>query len=323
MATQRLAGARLRRLAAWLVGLAIVAVIAMRLPFSELHSAMAQGRHLRLAAANVLIILLILITDVFSTQVGLDVLDLRWRFVRVLAVRGATYVLAILNYAVGQAGLGYYLHLAGARPARAVGTTLFLTGTTFATLLLVTTAAWTVDGGGGPLWWILLSGCLALTVYLGVIAHGPFSILCRPVFDVLFEAGVSGHLLAILGRVPHVVLLVLGYWFAMRAWGLEVPFAVAATVMPGVVLAAVLPISPAGLGTTQAAMVYLFGSYAPGGTAEERAAHVLAFGVVYFVYGVIGQLVVGLACRELLKWQDRRLAASNAIEVQALGTEGG
>jgi hypothetical protein len=63
----------------------------------------------------------------------------------------------------------------------------------------------------------------------------------------------------------------------------------------------VLPISPAGLGTTQAALVYFFSDYAAGATATERSAHVLAFAVVYFVYGIASSLIVGLACTPLAR----------------------
>jgi uncharacterized membrane protein YbhN (UPF0104 family) len=71
--------------------------------------------------------------------------------------------------------------------------------------------------------------------------------------------------------------------------------------MPAVVIASVLPISPAGLGTTQAAFVFFFGSYAAGATSDERTAAVLAFAIVHFVYGVLASLAVGFACLPFAK----------------------
>ncbi len=90
-------------------------------------------------------------------------------------------------------------------------------------------------------------------------------------------------------------MIVLGHWFAMRAWGIPVPFVVAATIMPAVVIAALLP-TPGGLGTTQVALVYFFSSYASGATGDDREAAVLAFSIVHFVYGVLSQLAVGVVC---------------------------
>jgi hypothetical protein len=59
---------------------------------------------------------------------------------------------------------------------------------------------------------------------------------------------------------------------------------------------AALPISPAGFGTTQAATVYFFSDYAVGATADDRAAAVLAFSIVHFVYGLFAVILVGLPC---------------------------
>jgi uncharacterized membrane protein YbhN (UPF0104 family) len=58
----------------------------------------------------------------------------------------------------------------------------------------------------------------------------------------------------------------------------------------------VLPISPGGLGTTQAALIYFFSDYAAGATDDARGANILAFAIVHFVYAVVAQLVLGLAC---------------------------
>jgi len=87
----------------------------------------------------------------------------------------------------------------------------------------------------------------------------------------------------------------------MKVWGIDVPFWVAVTLVPAVALAAVLPISPAGLGTTQAAMVFFFAQYAPGVTSDDRTANLLAFGIVHFVYSVAAALLVGAACMLLAR----------------------
>ncbi|HRC54384.1 MAG: flippase-like domain-containing protein [Myxococcales bacterium] len=304
-----------RRLLAWGIGVAIVAAMASRVPFGQLRSAMAQGAYLRLAWATALIVAVTMLADSFSTQVGLRALRLRWPFMRVLAVRGATYLLVLLNYVAGQVGLGYYLHRAGVSVARAAGITLLFTGTTLATLLVVTTISWGAAGRGGPLWWTLLLGCAGLGLYLVLVAVRPRWLAQRELLAPLFEAGLRGNAIALLGRVPHVLCVVFGHWVAMRAWGLPVPLLAGAVAMPGVVLAAILPISPGGLGTAQAAMVLFFSSYAPGRTPQEQGAAILAFGVVYFVFGMVAQALAGLAAQALLRRQDRELARAAAKSV--------
>ena len=298
--------AALRTLAMWLVGAAIVAVVIVRIPFAAFRDAITHGPHLTLAAVDFAVTFAVLCTDALATQWSLRVSDVRWTFVQSMLVRGSTYMLAIVNYAVGQAGLGYYLHRSGVTTARAVGVTLFLTGTTFAALLVLTTGSWASYQPTGAMWWTLVAGCGAFLVYLAIIAVRPRLLADRAPLAPLFDAKVSGTLLAVVARLPHVAMLTMSFWIAMRAWGLAMPFGVAASVMPGVVIATVIPISPAGLGTAQAALVYLCSDFAPGATADARQATILAFSLVHFVYGVLGQLVLGVFCTAVLRKQEAR-----------------
>lgn len=281
----------------WLVGVAICVVLALRVPVDAFGAAIHQGPHLALAAIDTLVILVVLATDTFATWVSLIAVRLRWPMREVLAVRGATYVLSLVNYVVGQGGIAYYLHKGGVATLRATGVTLFIMGTTFVGLLAITTATWMLGTIDNPaIWWTLVGSCIAFAIYLVIIVAAPSFVARREVFAPLFEAGLRGHAITILARLPHVTLIVLGHWLAMVAWGMDVPFLYAMATLPVVALVTVLPISPAGLGTTQAALVYFFATYADGVTDDARSASVLAFAIVHFVYGTLAQLLVGLAC---------------------------
>jgi len=288
----------LRQALPWLVGIAILIVVATRVPLGAFRDAIGRGPHLRLTVVTLLVVLLVLCTDSLSTWFGLLTLKIRRPLSTVLFVRGATNVLFLINYALGQGGFGYYLHRSGVKPQRAVGATLFLMGTNLATLMILTTIAWAVHGGDtqSTMWWTLIGGCGAFALYLVVIAASPGPLARREVFAPLFDAGIRGHALAMLGRLPHMTTVVITNWIMMRAWGIEVPFGAGMALMPVVVIATVLPISPAGLGTTQAVMVYFFSDYATGATSAERDASILAFGFVQFVYVVACLILVGLWC---------------------------
>jgi len=288
----------------WLLGLVIVVAMATRVPFAAFRQALGHGPHLALAATNVAINVAVLVSDSIATWVGLIATRIRRRFGAVMVARGATYLLFVLNYAVGQGGFGYYLYRTGVAPLRATGAALFLLGTNFATLIVVTTIAWAVRGpdtASATMWWTLLGACGAYAVYLAVIAAAPRALARRQLLAPLFDAGLRGHLLAMLGRLPHVAVVVLAMWSAMRVWGIGVPLAVGLTTLPVVVIASALPISPAGLGTTQAALVYFFSGYATGATDADRGAAVLAFALVHFVYGVLASTAVGVVCAPLAR----------------------
>ena len=98
----------------WLVGIAILALIATRVPYAAFRSAITRGPHLTLATVDLLVVTITLFTDGFATWVGLIAVRLRRPFVQVIAVRGATFVLFIINYALGQSGFGEIHTYAGA-----------------------------------------------------------------------------------------------------------------------------------------------------------------------------------------------------------------
>ncbi|HEV7555342.1 MAG TPA: hypothetical protein VGO00_07815 [Kofleriaceae bacterium] len=288
----------LKRIWPWLAGLAILVAVATRMPMGAFRDALGKGPHLRLAIVEAAIAALVLCSDSWSSWVGLVALRMRRPLRDVFAVRGATYLLFLINYALGQGGFGYYLHRSGETVRRAAGAVLFLIGTNFATLLLLTAIGMAVAGTtvDATLYWVIVFGLVGFAAYLAVIAIGPHWLARRPVLEPLFDAGLGGHALAVAGRIPHVTIVMLGHWVAMRAWGLDVPFVHGMLLMPAVAIATVLPISPAGLGTTQAAIVYFFADYGVGLTSDDRAASVFVFAVVHFVYGIIMALVLGAAC---------------------------
>lgn len=109
----------------------------------------------------------------------------------------------------------------------------------------------------------------------------------------------------------------------MRTWGLEVPFTVGLTSLPAVVIVATLPVSPGGIGTSQATMVFLFSVYATGASSVQREANVLAFGMVYFVYSALSYLIVGALCRTLYSVRERRGAFAAAARSSGAGAAGG
>jgi hypothetical protein len=243
----------LRRAWPWLVGLAILVLVLVRVPFAAFRDAVTRGPHHWLALFDVLITIIILFTDAAATWSGLAAMRMRRSFIDVVVVRGATYILLVVNYAVAQGAFGYYLKRTGATVRDAVSATLILMGANLAALLVFTSIAWYLDGTAVPsaLWWTMTVGCAGLAGYLLVIAAAPRALVEIAWFAPLFDAGLRAHGLAILARGPHVVVMVFSQWAAMRVWGIDVPVWAAMTVVPAIAFASALPISPGGLGTMQ------------------------------------------------------------------------
>jgi uncharacterized membrane protein YbhN (UPF0104 family) len=134
----------------------------------------------------------------------------------------------------------------------------------------------------------------------------------RPVFDVLFAAGVSGHLRALLVRIPHIGILMVFTFASLRAFGVRVPVAQAILYLPVIYFIGVLPIAVMGLGTTQAAMIYFLSSYVPGATPAAAKAAILAASLGGQAVALAIQITLGIFCMRNQLARNLRQPASSA-----------
>jgi uncharacterized membrane protein YbhN (UPF0104 family) len=140
-----------------------------------------------------------------------------------------------------------------------------------------------------------------MALYLAAVGWRPRRLQHYQVLAPLMQAGLRGHLRAAAARLPHMLFLVLAYWGALRLWGIPVPLAQGLAVVPVVLLVNAVPITPLGLGTTQAALVLLFSPFVPLPNPEVRAAVVLAFSLIYYVCALVAQAGIGLWCFQKIR----------------------
>lgn len=296
----------LAKLWPWLVALAILAFLFTRIPARALFNALEAGPWLFLGVYTFFQAVLILLADAYATSVSLAITGFRQQFPLIFLARGATYILGILNYALGQGAFGLYLQRSGVETIRAAGIMLFLMIVNLGVLLFVASFGLMAGGYPGlsyldpsPLGYGLLVG---VVLYLATIWLRPRFLRRYQLLAPLWEAGLRGHLWAAGGRLPHILFLVLTYWGALRLWGIPVPLAQGVAMVPLVLLIGALPLTPAGLGTSQAALIFLFSSYVPLPTPEVRAAALLAFGLIYYFLGIVVQALLGLVCWLILRY---------------------
>jgi uncharacterized membrane protein YbhN (UPF0104 family) len=290
----------LAKLWPWLVSLAILAYLFSRIPEKTLFNALKAGPWFSLGAYTFIQTVLVLLADAYATLVSLAITGFRQRFSLIFLARGATYMLGILNYALGQGAFGLYLQRSGVTTIRVAGMMLFLMIINLGVLLLVASFGLMTGAYLGsnhfnlsPLGYGLVIGVL---LYLAIIGFRPRFLQRYHLLAPLLEAGLRGHLRAVAGRLPHMLVLVLTYWGALRLWGVPVPLAQGIALVPVVLLIGALPFTPAGLGTTQAALVLLFSPYVPLPTPEVRVAELLAFSLIYYFLGIMAQALLGFWC---------------------------
>lgn len=296
---------RLKRWLPWGVAVALLAVLFTRIPFEALREALAHGSYLFLALYVLFEIVIALAPDAWATKEALAAAGVRKRFRELMLARGATYLLGLLSYLLGQGGVGVWLAKRGVRAAQATGAVLLLMVSNGIVLLLIAGAGLLVSHSDRNLLLVVGLGLAGVAVYLTAIGLRVPWLQRWEMLAPLFDAGLSGHLRAVVARLPHMLLLAVLHWGAFRVWGIAVPPELGIALMPVVLLVAALPITPGGLGSTQALQVFFFSRWAAGPTAEARAADVLAFSLVHHVLSLLAMALVGLVCLALLQREER------------------
>lgn len=218
-------------------------------------------------------------------------------------VRASTYLLAIVNYHVGQAAIVGYLYKAQKVPfLRATGWILFIIGINVGTLFLLASA-----GASNATGDLALLSAVPLACVVGVIAYAallwmkPRILAERALLAPLFEMGVLGHAKGVLVRLPHVLVLMVWHFACLRMFDIQVTPLSALLYLPAYFAVASLPINVNGLGVAQLVAIAFFAPYAvvPEGTRDPQVlqkAAVMAYSLSTSGISIILQLILGFAC---------------------------
>ena len=272
----------LRAAAPWLVATAILAYFATTVPLQEATDALQRVSVVPFLLLAVAYVAAQLTTDALSLWTGFRVAlateSVSYR--DVLVMRGASYLLTLIHFGAGQGGVAYFLHrYRGITIARAASALILTTGAFL--LVIVTAAAAGLAAGAVPAYTelrIVAYGLIAAVPgYLAIIAMRPAFLTRWALLRPLFDAGVVGTLSVVCARCLHVAVLIATHFVTMRLFGIDVPISAALAGLPVVFMVGAIPVSPSGLGTSQAAAMALFASYAPGADADAQRAVVLAY----------------------------------------------
>jgi hypothetical protein len=288
---------KLGPLLGWAVTIAILVYLFRTIPLSKVGDAI-HAAYWWAIPADAVLILAVYLADSFAIKktFGWFVAPLSFR--EVLIVRGATYLLALINYTVGQGAIIYFVNRSRGVPIlRGTAAVLLVMGVNILVLLVLASAGLLMTTDVPPiLRLVVLIAYGGLAGYIALVAWKPRWLASRPIFDVLLSAGVSGHLRAMAVRLPHILTLMVLSWVSLAAFGVVVPIGKAVLCLPIVYFVAVLPISFQGLGTSQAMLIHFFAVYAPGKTDEPRWAAILASSLVCQAIALAIQLTIGLFC---------------------------
>ncbi len=303
----------LTRLLPWLITAGMLAYLFHRLPVQQVLDAARHAAPWTIPALAA-IVLAVYLADCFAIwkTFGWFVAPLTVR--ETLTLRGATYLLALVNYSLGQGAFVYFLNRTRGVPlVRGAGAVLLIMGINVLVLLLLSSLGLVLGAQSLPAVKTVVSVAWAgLAFYVAVLLWRPRWLVQRPVLDLLLTAGIRGHLRALAVRVPHVATLLVLNHVALHAFGVQVPALQSLLCFPVVLFIAVLPISIQGIGPTQGVMIFFFARYAP------SPATVLAASLGCQAIGWCVQVALGLICiRSQLVQTLKATSKAEAKEISA------
>jgi hypothetical protein len=288
---------KLTRLLTWLVTIGLLAYLLHGISLADVRQAAGRMEPWTVPVLA-LLVGLVYVADSFAIWRTFGWFLARLSFREVLVVRGATYLLALVNYALGQGAIVYFVNRARGVPLmRGTGAVLLVMGINILLLLVLSTLGLLLSRDvPRDLATLVAVAYAGLLVYVVLQLWKPGFLARQPLFEVLLSAGLTGHLKALAVRIPHLCSLVLFTLVSLRAFAVEVPLGHALLCLPVVYFIAVLPISVQGLGTTQVALVYFFARFVPGGDPDFAKAVIVAASLTAQAMGLAVQALIGVVC---------------------------
>jgi uncharacterized membrane protein YbhN (UPF0104 family) len=275
----------LKHVVPWLIAAGIFAYLFHRYPPAQVWEALKCVNLPVFSAFAVSYFVFIFIWDSWVMKLVISKFSHAVRTGDILAARGATYLVMVLNYAASQAAFAYYLKRRyDIAIFEALGIFIFIV---FIDLLWIITLAlagsffqdYAVTGialnrtvqiiaaaaYAFAILWISFWRHRPKRIYAIEERIGIFERICRrPVFHIFDQARPTDYLRVALLRTPIHFTIIISMFVVLKTFHADIPFTKILGNIPIVFLVGTLPITPGGLGTTNALMVELLSPYLSG-----------------------------------------------------------
>ena len=243
------------------------------------------------------------------------------RYRDLLPVRGASYIVSVVNTNAGRGALAVFVGRLLGRPFLQIGSTvIFLLLTEYTHLVAWATLGIVAFGSEAtqPLLWVPPAVAAFWLLFFAYARAGRVSAddtvasgfsrkashwLAAPWRGSLMRtfrlAPPRRYVQTVLLRMPLFFLSLCLHYFAAPAFGITIPFGYMLTFLPVVFMVAALPITVARVGTTQAAWLLLFGGIVP---PDRLLAFSLATGLTFaLTRALVGVFLLPFAYRDLME----------------------
>ncbi|HPQ80361.1 MAG TPA: lysylphosphatidylglycerol synthase domain-containing protein [bacterium] len=309
----------------WLVAAAIFAWLFHRYPPANIYNAMKYVNIPLFFTVAVLYFFVMFVIDTFSISLVLSRFGNPEGVRELLPARGATYLFMIFNYAAAQAAFAFYQYRKHGIPISKMlgifGIVVVVDLLLLATLAFSTTflTSWPFEVAGMNIAQFVriftvagVGGLVALILVANAAADLSFVKRLRKfkLVDLLATTGISDYAYVAFARLPVHAFIMLGMYVAIWAFDAHVPFLKILANIPIIFFIGSLPITPGGLGTSNAALVELLKPFveAPAITAGGVSPGDLLFSFSlawmfsnYVMKAATGSMCLRFVSRELFR----------------------
>ena len=268
----------------------------------KLGKAVENAPLVAFVAVSALMLVVNCAADTFAMSAVFARFGCHVRYKDLYLVRASTYLLAIVNYHVGQAAIIGYLYRVKRVPLlRASGWILFIIGINVGTLLLLASAGATRETGQENLKLlrlIPLGTGIGVVVYAALLTLKPRFLANRALLKPLFDMGIPGHIMGVVVRLPHIGVLLLWHFISLRMFSVHVPVGAALLYLPVYFAAQSLPLNVNGIGIAQPVALAFFAKFS-GTPGHPNPEAVIAYSLATTLISTILQIILGSIC---LRW---------------------
>ena len=291
----------------WILSLGIVAFLFLTTDLAAVGDALEGADWPRLVGLMALVTLLSFVADSATLVPLLNRFVARVGFKEVVAVKGVSYFLNVLNYSLAAGGMAWLFHRKHHVPfMRAFSALVLFFFIDIIALGLLLTSGWLfghelLEGSGAPfvarvpiviivLWSIVLGAWIYWNRRFDFLVLGFFR--KWRIFQCFAEARSLDYLRLVSVRVLFIMVYVVMHLVLLPTFGVHIPFEALLMYAPLIAFVQVMPATISGLGAAQGVMVALFAAHIPPGQGDPRAI-IIAYSTVIGPLMTIMRLIIG------------------------------
>lgn len=282
----------------WLIALSVLFYLFHQVDRDKLIAALLSARieiYLPLAVVFVLIWFLI---ESQNLMFLFNMFGHNLSFKEMRFIRGASYMLMIINYNLGLGAIAWYLKRRNEIPLTRAGSVMFFyyfvesVGITFfamAGCLLIYRQNPAIYGKIIPISGAMFFSYITMFFIVRLLpSYGWFTGLRnRSLLSAFYEADFKNYFILSGFRAIYFSSFIIFFYFGLKSFDVHVPIYFLIGLVPVIFFIGNIPVTPFGIGTIQAAMMFFF---SPFGSEEN----ILSFSIVYSATLLFMRAPIGL-----------------------------